>query len=340
VRQFLNWWAGELRVLIPEPIRKLFGSHHLPLNVCIGPDAILIEEPSSLSIGRLPTIEAAPLPPALAAAMLDRPTVVLLPRAKVLRRTIELPLAAERELEAALAFEIDRQTPFAPDRVYRAFHLRDRDRERKVIRAELAVVERTIVDRALELIGSYGIVASAVTVEGDINRDFNFLPRRHSPYARSWRSEPWKPIVIAATILLTAGTAVQAWLVHAEALDLDRKVAAMRDVGRRGETVREAITSAIAAAHFLPERQAAPRAVEIVDALSQALPDDTWVFELELTEHDLRIAGFSTDVPTVIERLQQVALFETPQLRSPVVHMPGKNGDRFDLAVRVKRELP
>jgi len=47
--------------------------------------------------------------------MAGRTTVLRLGETDVLGKTVSLPLAAERELDQALAFEMDRETPFTAE---------------------------------------------------------------------------------------------------------------------------------------------------------------------------------------------------------------------------------
>jgi general secretion pathway protein L len=339
-RSFLQWWLGELRQTA-KPVLGLFADGRRPLNLRVTPTEILVAEPSGASLARLPIDQAGAAPAQAPELILQRPAVLVLPRERVLRRTIELPLAAERELEAALSFEIDRQTPFARDRVYHSACTRSRDTARKVIRVELAVAPKSGVDAALAAVEAYGLAPGRVTVEGDEADDaFNFLPRHRASRSSSWRTEPWKAIVAAAAILLVLGSGAYAWRLHQEAKTLENKVAGLHELSRRSQAVRDAIASATTAARFLPEKEAAPRAIEIVDTLSRVLPDDAWIFDLEVTEGQVGVTGFSTDVPALIERLQHEPLFEAPQLRAPVIHGTGKKGDRFDLVVAVKRATP
>jgi general secretion pathway protein L len=162
----------------------------------------------------------------------------------------------------------------------------------------------------------------------------------HASRSRSWRAEPWKPIAIAAALLLLGGIAGIGWYYDVKVRSLEGKLLVTRDIGRRSEELHKAIEAASAAAVFIPERQSTPRAIEVVDALSRLVPDDSWIFDLEITQQGVRMAGFSADVPGLIQRLQQSPLVEEPQLRSPVIHGPGKSGDRFEVAVKVRREVP
>ena len=58
-----------------------------------------------------------------------KPAVLRLGEADVLGKTLILPLAAERELDQALAFEMDRETPFKPEELYWNHRIEAADRQ-------------------------------------------------------------------------------------------------------------------------------------------------------------------------------------------------------------------
>ena len=338
---FWRWWGGELAALLPTQVKALFNSGPAPLSLRIGPAGLTISDGPFRPLARLPIDETSAIPASLLQQVRDRGGSILLPREAVLRRRIAFPVAAEREVAAAISFEIDRQTPFAPERVYRTFRIHARDLKRKTMEVDLAVVPRTVVDAALATTGRYGIKVTAVQADGDDGSPpFNFLPAGYRRHSQSWRAEPWRPVALAAAVILALGLSWQIWSLHAEAEALESKVASMRDIAERGEKARAKVEAATASAHFLPDKQTGPRAVEVVDALSRILPDDTWLFDLEITGREVRIGGYSSAVPALIERLQQSPLFETPQLRAPVVHGASRMGDRFEISMSAKRGAP
>jgi general secretion pathway protein L len=339
IAKFLAWWLGELRDLVPDRVVSFFFASRPSLVMRIGPDEILVEQRGGGTLARLSSRGAPHLPADVARQIAQaEPLVVVLPRTAVLRRIFELPLAAERELDSAMVFEIDRQTPFPADQVYHAFRLRSRDPARNMLRAELGVVRRSVVDHAVAVATDHDLVLGGVTVEGD--EDFpplDFLPRRHPRRVRSWRAEPWKPIAAAGAVLLVISVEVLAWRLHSEAVRLRDEVLAQSAIAHRGEALQTEYEQAMKAANFLPEKQADPRRIEVLDALSRLLPDDCWVFDLEISGQEARISGFGTDVPKILLQIQQAPLFNTPEFRSPVVHDGTNKRDRFDIAFGLRR---
>lgn len=323
-KSLLRWWLGELRALAPQPLLRFLADTTPPLRLRLGADGTLAAEDGTA-------------PAALAVAGRNRTVELIVPRAAVLRRSIPLPVSAERELHAALRFEIDRQTPFAAETVFYASRVVARDKRRGTLQAELTVAQRQRIEAALAAAREHGAAPDAVVIDGDrgVGRP-NLLPHAHRRRGRPWRAEPWKFLAAGASALLLLGPLALAWHLRGEAQALDRDVAGLRALAARGERLEASIAAADAARRFLPEQEARPRAIEMVDMLSRLLPSDSWVFDLELDNREVRIAGFSRNVPGVIEALEKAPLLETPQLRSPVAHTPGASADRFDISARIR----
>src|SRR5262249_16884259 len=90
-----------------------------------------------------------------------------------------------------------------------------------------------------------------------------------------------------------------------------------------------------AADAFIIAHRRGPRAIEALDALTKALPDDAWVFRMELRPNQVLLAGFSSDVPQLLERLT-AAPFSSPELTSPVVHGVANGRSRFELRAQIR----
>jgi general secretion pathway protein L len=337
-RAALTWWLGELAGLLPATMKTALGAGMPPIYVTIDAGQATLREAAGAVIATLPHDGTQGLPDALTARLArSGPVILCLAEAKVLRRIIELPLSAETELDAATAFEIDRQTPFAPDRTRFCHRTLTRDRSRRMLVVELAVTPSDLLDEAESAAEATGLAIDRIEVDGDtLTPRLEFRPRRRRLTLRRWRAEPWRPVIAAASILLMLGTTGLAWQRHRFAQDLAAEVAARREIGHRAEALRSQIERAAAASRFLPDKRRLPPAIEILDTLSRTLPDDSWVFDLDLTPDEVRIAGFAGNVPGLLQALAGVPTFGAPELRAPVSRNAVNNRDRFELALPVK----
>ena len=74
--------------------------------------------------------------------------IVALPRGEILRKQLTLPAAVEQDLKQALAYDLDRHTPFKPDELYFDAAVVARDPQKNEIRVDWAAALRTVVDQA------------------------------------------------------------------------------------------------------------------------------------------------------------------------------------------------
>jgi len=123
-REFFDWWCAQLADLLPQELRRsALGTGDALVITPIGPlqqgaEAVAVYQrhngkESPLGHFALGAIGMADLP-----RMAGRTTVLRLGETDVLGKTVSLPLAAERELDQALAFEMDRETPFTAEELY------------------------------------------------------------------------------------------------------------------------------------------------------------------------------------------------------------------------------
>jgi general secretion pathway protein L len=337
IRAALKWWFGELHDLMPARIKMFFAGDGERLRVRIKNNTIQIERADVIERWEFPFEAASEVPPALQALLQDGAGAVLfLPAAVTLRRTVELPLAAASELRAATSFLIDRLTPFRAEQVYHSARLLTRDKTRKLLWAELVVVPREKLDALVAALAAHRIPVSAVRVEGEGSGDLDFTPSHTGDTRFRMRvQEVWKPMLATGLALLVAGPLAVAYRIHIEAEALAVEVAAAEGPGRRAAKLRSEVEARVAEQRFLPKRRRAPRAIEVIDALTKAIPEDSWLFSMELRPGQVVLAGFSPDVPALVERLTK-APFAAPELTAPVVHGLAGGKSRFELRVQVK----
>src|SRR5438874_7638909 len=135
IREFFTWWGGQLADLLPQGLRRsAFSSADALVISPIGPVGQGVEAVAAdlrrggreTPLGRF-AIGAAGL--AKLPRMAGRLTVLRLGEADVLGKSVNLPIAAERELDQVLAFEMDRETPFKAEDLYWNHRITATDRQ-------------------------------------------------------------------------------------------------------------------------------------------------------------------------------------------------------------------
>src|SRR5260370_464691 len=83
--------------------------------------------------------------------------VLRLRQADVLAKTVTLPIAAENHIHQALSFQMDQETPFAPDEIYWSHFITRRDRQGGRLSVRLLLVPRQTLAALLGALARVGI---------------------------------------------------------------------------------------------------------------------------------------------------------------------------------------
>src|SRR5262245_1789590 len=188
VTRFFTWWFAELAACLPSRVRSLFRRQPAIFAIGLADDAVqlrLVKGTSGRELGRVLLHSAGPSEPrrAFAAAVRDvnlrrAEIVVELPADRVLQRVVDLPMAAAENLREVLSFEMDRNTPFRADEVAFDYRVTGTDPIAKRIAINLAVVPRTLIERATAVAEVFGVTLDRVAIAGRGAADsaMNLLP--------------------------------------------------------------------------------------------------------------------------------------------------------------------
>ncbi|HXW23941.1 MAG TPA: PilN domain-containing protein [Xanthobacteraceae bacterium] len=275
-----------------------------------------------------------------AAAMLksSRAELVLRPESFVFR-PLELPRRASEFLDGIVRAQIDRLTPWSADSAafgWSAPRGIANDRILVTVAATARALVMPLVG-AVAGLGADSIVVSTLAPDADNGRTaikvFDQRVRGALEVTRVRR-------VIAAGLLaagLFAGAAILADVVVGEALDarqadVARRIAAQRAQLRAGrDSTRD---SALAALER--HRHETPSSVIVLEALSQILPDHTYVTELRIQGDKMQVVGVTRDAPSLIRLIEQSAHFSSATFFAPTTRSPSEPGEHFHIEARIE----
>jgi general secretion pathway protein L len=336
-KQLWSWWLTELRACIPAAASNFFSGAADYLAVWptdngfdfIGP-GVEHARPALAPDGTRPS-----------RALLDclqraDQTILFLPQSAALRRIVELPAAAGGDLAAAVPFLIERHTPFRVQDACYAWRRRGRGRARaQAISIELVVVSRRTVAELKAKLETCGLCVNAIRVRGDAGQPALELERVSSGLAKAWRREAALKMAVAAIIILLAGPSLVAAVTHAKLVRLQSDVASSGAHRADLSRLNRQFATAEATLRFFQEKLRPPRRIEVLRDVTEALPDDSWLFNFDADKTSLRLAGFSRNVPTLLRHLRALPWVAAVDFRSPVLHDAAQQADRFDIGLEI-----
>lgn len=353
-RRFFRWWAAELAFLVPPLLRKRLGADDVLAVALEAGQAILSHEVAGKAcvLGQAPA-EATQAAGAKVQQLLGRvpglrqrfaagrvPVALRLPSDQALRTQVSLPLAAEANLRQALAFQLDRRTPFQADTVHFAHRIVHRDDAARQLEVELAVVPRGVVAAAITLARGLGLRPSAVEVASPAAGGApsgNLLPENERPHRRPVTLMT-RAAIAAAAVAVLAVLYQPLYGAQRTADKLQQQMQAAKELALQGRKLKDEVAKLTEAEHFLVGgKRETPSATEILFELTRVLPDDTWVNDLHIGAGEIRVSGFSKSASTVIKLLEQSGVFVGPQFRSAVTQDQASGKEKFEITAKIAK---
>jgi general secretion pathway protein L len=149
-------------------------------------------------------------------------------------------------------------------------------------------------------------------------------------------------MLLVVLALFTVVLVVPLWEKRGIAMELNQHLAVVRGEANKILDLREKLDKNIhSASYVLDKRRKTPRVVDVLNELTQLVPDDTWVEQLELRQGNLQLRGESALATALLEKLEGSEFFSGVGFRSPLVQVRTKTVERYHLSVQVvPREVP
>jgi general secretion pathway protein L len=342
LREFFSWWSGQLADLLPQDLRtSAFSAGDAQVITPIGPPGQETEAFSvdlrrngkETPVGRfaVDAVSLAQLP-----RMPGRPSLLRLGSSDVLAKTLTLPLAAERDLDHALVFEMDRETPFTAEELYWTHRVSAVDRQNGRLSVRLLLVPKANLDPLLAKLAQLEIRPNRVEISDGPDKGMS-LPltangsRVHHPSARLL----W-PVAACCAVLAAAAVATPFVRQEIALGSLQREVLVGRAAAAEAEGLRREIERLSASAGFIEsEREKAGRPLAVLAAATRILPDDTYLTEMELRQRKLTLSGRSSGAARLIGALAADGEFRNPGFSAPVTRLEALKTELFTINAEV-----
>jgi general secretion pathway protein L len=275
--------------------------------------------------------------PAAWAKMLRGSRAELVLRAnRFLFRPLELPKRAVEFLDGIVRAQIDRLTPWSPsEAVFSWTPPTDASNDR--IELTIAATARTLVAPYVQAIADLG-VASVVVLTVPADAEPHSAPIRVFEQRARGMLEIDRIRRALVALFLISGLAAAGTMVYStfalDSLDAEQQALSQKIAARRAALRPEL---AVSAQRMLERRkQSTPSNVIVLEALSQILPDHTFVTELHVEGDKLQIVGLTRDAAALIGLIEQSPHFTRATFSAPTTRTVGESGERFHIEAHIK----
>ncbi|HEX8740098.1 MAG TPA: pilus assembly protein PilM [Casimicrobiaceae bacterium] len=359
---FWSWWGRELWSWVPSPVRDAVARRATRPVLAFDDAVATLWQPAAG--GALRMVETARIAldadavavgaegrgaiGSIARGSMSRPRVVVaIPSRSALRKMLTLPDALEEHLRQALAYDLDRHTPFQAADLYFDAVVTGRDAARRTIEVELVAARRNLVDPLIARAEEFGAEVAAVTVDAPERAAWSkvdLLPDERRASRHPWaRWQVLVPALVLAALALTA-LILPVWQKRGEAIALIRVAEAARHRAEATDALRSDLERKVAEYNFpLARKYAFPGTVQLVNDVTHILPDDTWLTQFEYhagrgkdTTHTVALRGESANAGKLVALLQDSKLFTQAAPRSPITKIQPGPGEIFDIGAQVE----
>ena len=342
LRDFFTWWFEQLADLLPSRLRR--SAPTAEDATVIIPIGALDETIDEVAIGlrrsgKENLLGQFPLSASGLANLPNssgRPAVLRLGEDDVLAKTLVMPLAAERDLDQALLFEMDRETPFKPDELYWNHRVEAVDRQNGRLQVRLVLAPKANLSPLIERLEGAQIRPVRAEIADGPDAGF-WLPldnRRQTVDRGSGRL--LKLLAACCALLALAAIVIPFVRQSITTADLDQSLAAGRAAAGEADKLHGEIARLTGSADLIVrEREKVGQPLPVMAAATRVLPDDTYLTEMQLQQRKLTMSGRSAAAAKLIGAMAADNEFHNPTFAAPVTRIEALKQEIFTIVTEV-----
>lgn len=348
LKHFFHWWGRELSYYLPEKFKQILSdkSGHVFLSIT---DETLIfqqviegkeQQQISLPLDDLSSERYQQL--ISENNELEKANFVLrLTAGQAIKKILYLPAVAKENLLQVISFEMDRVTPFSVDQVYFSVKILGKEELGK-IKVLLVLTPKDILDPICQQLKDAQIYPSFVDYSeaaNDFSKDldtYNLLPISDRPEKNKTTQIAVWCLSIISIILAIAVLIFPVWQQGQEVDGLKRQLKALEKDTRLVQSQQLEIDELVNETQRLIEiKNSIPPLTEIINMMSQLMPDHTWLTHLKYNDNHIQIQGKSPTASALISVLEASPLFGNARFVSPLTQDKRTGLERFQISMDV-----
>jgi len=273
-----------------------------------------------------------------AAAVLKGSQVELMIRSEqFFFRALELPRRASEFLDGIVRAQIDRITPWNASEAVIGWSKPSEVANDKISVTIAAAPRAQIIPltQAVSDLGVKSVFVSTTFPSGD--RAAVRVFEHSTAGALEVRQVRRLMLVCLTATTILAGLAIVSDVFVGGDLQSRQDDVSRRIAERRGiiHAENDAVGNS-ALAKLARRKNQTPANIVVLEALSNVLPDNTYVTELRIEGDKLQVIGITNDAPSLIRLIEQSPHFSRATFFAPTTRAPSDPGDRYHIEARIK----
>jgi len=259
----------------------------------------------------------------------------LLQPAQVMTHHLDFPDRATDFLDGMIRAQVDRLTPWsAGDAVFGWSSPASAPNDR--IAVTFAATSRRKVDPLLQFAQTVDAASVAISAPaGDASMPVKLMdqPLRSVIGAAVNVPRLLRAILLSSALAAAVALIANAYLggsLQSELGDLQQRISQRRAALRLGENGTASGLGLLA-----KRKQPMPASVMVLEAITRALPDSTYVTELRIEGDKIQVVGMTQDAPSLIRLMEQSPQFTRATFFAPTTHAANEPGERFHIEAHI-----
>jgi general secretion pathway protein L len=350
IKPLLRWWARELAFLVPTKIRQFFHAPQSAIIVRVSGEQFELSyefggEQKLLAVVARDDLQNATIKNLLSEEKFKNALIILrLSNTDALIKTLNLPLAAQTNIEQVVRYELDRYSPFKADQVYFATRIERIDNEAAQLCVQLLLSPKKILETFYSDCKTLGITPQIVDVENapsdlqNLHSAYNLLPTHLQPKVKNTARFLTGGLLTLLFLLSFASLILPVWLEYqgvqefeAKIAKIEKEVKAVKNLQAEMDTLREETQL------LINEKTATPPVVAILNEISALMKDDSWLAYLQYSDGQIQLQGESQAASNLLADLEASDYFANVSFASPVTQDKSSGLERFQITAQVTK---
>ncbi len=344
LKRFWIWWIDELSFLVPKKIKSLMvdqsgvlvivenqnrfdfkfyekNEHHpfitTSLEINGDEDFLTLKQ-------KYPYLEKSEI-------------VLVLNDDKVIKKTINLPIAVYDSLQQVISFELNRFTPFNPEQVYFvAIPIGKTDYGQ--INVLLVLTPKQVLDDLITKLNHLQVFPDKVDCDNfnHNKQDYDLLPDQYRRAEDTVKKiTRWSAITVLSLLALMV-LIMPVWRQSHIVDVLNDKIKANEKqfnhvIQQQSEI--QALTKQTQA--LIDLKNSSPVVIVVLNELTHLLSNETWLTNFQLIDKKIQIQGVSPNASALIGLLEKSSIFNNVVFVSPITQDKNSGKERFQISIEL-----
>lgn len=346
-RQFIAWWLQGLSYFCPQSIKHTFGLISDQITIEFKEEQVILKHYAIDGIEPLETRSFNIKNEKKRISVLrwlqkqeeKRVKIILvLSDIYILKKSFHFPIAAQSNLRESLGFELNRRTPFTIEEAYFDYIVIGSDKTSNNLQIGLLVAPRQHVDPLLKLLQEWDIHLDSLKPVSDYhdNLSVNLLPEE---YRNNFNQQTdHMTLFLASFVFLLFLVVLYLPITHQnqQLEKLEDEMLQNRNIASEVQQLKDQKQKMIEQISFLENKlKDTLNTVELLNEVTEIIPDDTWLTRLIIKNGELQIQGESSNASSLIQIVESSERFSGAEFKSPLTQNKGSRKDEFHLSARL-----